>query len=174
MVTTYNKTQRPHLQAININTVTSWIHQYGARFWQYINKHENARITCLIILTLTIIQGHTYFNFNHENNKCSIISETVKAMLIKFAVKIVRLRVYIFFSQSDDLNLHWSSQLLLKLDKLFTCNIIVILRTIFKPWHSNLAWRQTFAWHNYMLMYVSLTLTMIAITHFCVIFLMSS
>ena len=33
----------------------------------------------LIILTLTSIQGHTYLN--HENNKCSIISETVQAMV---------------------------------------------------------------------------------------------
>ena len=30
-----------------------------------------------IILTLTFIQGDTYLN--HENNKCSIISETVQA-----------------------------------------------------------------------------------------------
>ena len=29
----------------------------------------------LIVLTLTFTQGHTYLN--HENNKCSIISETV-------------------------------------------------------------------------------------------------
>ena len=42
----------------------------------------------LIILTLTIIQGHTHLT--HENNKCSIISETVQAIPIKFAVKIVR------------------------------------------------------------------------------------
>ena len=41
----------------------------------------------LIILTLTFIQGHT--DLNHENNKCLIILETVQAMPIKFAVKIV-------------------------------------------------------------------------------------
>ena len=41
----------------------------------------------LIILTLTVIQGHTYLN--HETNKCMIISETVQAMPIKFDVKIV-------------------------------------------------------------------------------------
>ena len=46
----------------------------------------------LIILTLTFIQGHT--DLTHENNKCFIISETVQAMPIKFAVKIVRLKVY--------------------------------------------------------------------------------
>ena len=32
----------------------------------------------LIILTLTFFQGHT--DLNHENNKCSIISETVQAI----------------------------------------------------------------------------------------------
>ena len=37
-------------------------------------------------------QGRT--DLNNENNKCSIISETVQAMPIKFAVKIVRLKVY--------------------------------------------------------------------------------
>ena len=37
----------------------------------------------LIILTLTVIQGHT--DLDHEN-KCSVISETVQAMPIKFAV----------------------------------------------------------------------------------------
>ena len=41
----------------------------------------------LILLTLTFIQSHT--DLNHENNKCFIISETVQAMTIKFAVKIV-------------------------------------------------------------------------------------
>ena len=39
----------------------------------------------LIILTLTFIPGHT--DLNHENNKCSVISETVQAIPIKFAVK---------------------------------------------------------------------------------------
>ena len=41
-----------------------------------------------IILTLTFIQGHT------DNGKCLIISETCQAMLTKFAVKIVQLKVY--------------------------------------------------------------------------------
>ena len=45
----------------------------------------------LIILTLTFIQGHTYLN--HESNNCLIISETIQAMRIKLAVKIVRLKV---------------------------------------------------------------------------------
>ena len=47
----------------------------------------------LIILTLPFIQGHT--DLNGENNKCSIVSETVPAMPIKFVVKNVRLKVYI-------------------------------------------------------------------------------
>ena len=45
----------------------------------------------LIILILTFTQGHTYLN--HENNKCSIISETVQATTITFDVKVVRLKV---------------------------------------------------------------------------------
>ena len=71
----------------------------------------------LIILTLTFTQGHTYLN--HENNKCSIISETVQAIPIRFAVKIVRLKVCIIFSQSDDLALYSRSQLRLKLDTFY-------------------------------------------------------
>ena len=45
----------------------------------------------LVIVTLTFIQGHT--DQNHEN-KCLIISESIQAIPIKFAVKIVRLNVY--------------------------------------------------------------------------------
>ena len=44
------------------------------------------------ILTMTFIQGHA--DLNHDNNKCLIISETVQAMPIKFAVNIVCLKVY--------------------------------------------------------------------------------
>ena len=94
----------------------------------------------LSILTLTFIQGHT--DLNRENNKCSIISETVQAMPTTFAAKIVRLKVYIItFCQSDDLALHSRSKLLLKLDNFLTCTIIVISRTVFKLWHLNLARR---------------------------------
>ena len=35
-----------------------------------------------IIVTLAFFQGHTYLN--HDNDKCSIISETVQAIPIKF------------------------------------------------------------------------------------------
>ena len=69
----------------------------------------------LIILTLTFSQGHT--DRNHENNKGLIISETVQAISIKFAVKIVRLKIYIIFSQSDNFALNSRSQLHLKLDR---------------------------------------------------------
>ena len=48
----------------------------------------------LIILTWTFIQGHR--DLTHEN-KYAIISKTVIAMPIKFAVKITR----IIFSQFD-------------------------------------------------------------------------
>ena len=68
-----------------------------------------------IILTLIFIQGHA--GLNHEYNKCSIISETVEAIPIKLAVKVVRLKVNVTFSQSDDLALHSRSQLRLKLNK---------------------------------------------------------
>ena len=59
-------------------------------------------------------------------------SETVQAIPITFAVKIVQLKVDIIFSQSDDLALHSKSQLRLKLDKFATCTIIAISRTVFK------------------------------------------
>ena len=51
----------------------------------------------LIKLTLTFIQGHT--NLNHENNKGLIISETIQAMAMAFAVRIVRLKVYLKMSK---------------------------------------------------------------------------
>ena len=41
---------------------------------------------------MTFLQGHT--DQNHENMKCLIISETIQAMPVKFAVKIVWLKVY--------------------------------------------------------------------------------
>ena len=81
----------------------------------------------LIILTLTVMQGHT--DLNHENNiknKCSIISEPVQAIPIAFAVKTKGL--YIFF-QSDDFALHSRSQRHFKLDKCLTCTIIAIVFT---------------------------------------------
>ena len=44
----------------------------------------------LVILTLTFIQGQT--DLNHKNNKSLIISVTMQAMPIMFAVKILRLK----------------------------------------------------------------------------------
>ena len=87
----------------------------------------------LIILTLTFIEGHT--DLTHENNECSIISESVQAMPIKFSVKIVRLNVYIIFYPSNDLALHSRPQLRLKLNKCLTCTIIAISQTVSKLWH---------------------------------------
>ena len=69
----------------------------------------------LIRLTVTFIQGHS--DLNHENNICLVISKTIQAMTIKFAVNIVRL---------------WS-QKHLKLDYCLTS------QTICKLLHSNLA-----------------------------------
>ena len=56
----------------------------------------------LFILTLTFIQGHT--DFNHENNKCLIILQTVQAMPIKFAVKIVRQKVIVIIKKKVTVN----------------------------------------------------------------------
>ena len=99
----------------------------------------------LIVLTLIFLQGHTYVNL--ENNKCSIISGTVQAIPINFAVKIVQVKVYIFFCQSDECYLHSRSQLRLRLDNWFMGTIIVIDRTLFKLVHSSLAKRKTDAWY---------------------------
>ena len=68
-----------------------------------------------IISTLTFIQGQT--DLNHEINKVSIISETVHAIDIKFAVKIVRLKVYYNLFSVDDLALLSRSQRRLKRNK---------------------------------------------------------
>ena len=87
----------------------------------------------LIVLTLTFIQGHTYLN--HGNNECLIISETIRAMPIKFAVKTKGLydRCY-----SDDLYLHSRSQVRLKLDYFLACNISdnnVFVSHHIQTWH---------------------------------------
>ena len=76
------------------------------------------------------LQSRSHGSYNHENGKCSwwffLSPKTFKAMPITFHVKIVRLKVYVIFSQFDDLDLHSSSQLRLKRDKFITCPIIVI------------------------------------------------
>ena len=48
-------------------------------------------------IDLNFIQCHT--DLTHENNKCLIISETIEAMPIKFAMKIVRLKFYVTISR---------------------------------------------------------------------------
>ena len=45
-----------------------------------------------IVTYIDLDKGHVYLN--HESNKCSIVLETVQAMPIKFAVKIVRIRIF--------------------------------------------------------------------------------
>ena len=47
----------------------------------------------LIILTLTFNQSH--IDLGHESNQCLVISESIQAMPIKFAVKLVQLKVYV-------------------------------------------------------------------------------
>ena len=75
----------------------------------------------LTILTLTFIQGHT--DLDLENNKCLIISENIQAMLVKFTVKIVGLKVYMTIARPMTFNLHSRLQVRLKLDYFLTCNI---------------------------------------------------
>ena len=67
-----------------------------------------------ILLNLTLIQGH--IDLNHENHTFWIISDTVQAIHIKFAVNIIRLKRYILFSQPDDLSLRSRSQVRFKHD----------------------------------------------------------
>ena len=57
----------------------------------------------LITLTFTFIQGDIYPN--HENNKCSIISETIQAMLIKFADTCFSNLTAVYLPYLDDLDL---------------------------------------------------------------------
>ena len=68
----------------------------------------------IMILTSTFIQGQT--DLNHENNEGLIISETIQAMPITFAVRIVRLKVYVTIASPMTLTLHSRSQVRLKLD----------------------------------------------------------
>ena len=76
-----------------------------------------------LLYRLDLHSGHT--DLNHENDKCLIISETVPAMP-KFVVKVVRLKVYIILSQSDDLALHKRSQHRVKREKFIADSIQAI------------------------------------------------
>ena len=75
----------------------------------------------LIILTLNFIQGHT--DLNHENNKCLIISETIQAKPIIFAVKIVWIKVYMTIATLMTLTFIQDHKCL-KLHYCLTCNIL--------------------------------------------------
>ena len=57
-------------------------------------------------------------------------------MPIKFAVKIVRLNVYVIIASPMTLAFTHNC---LKHDKNVICSLIVIFRTIFKLWHTNVA-----------------------------------
>ena len=79
-------------------------------------------------------QGHR--DLHYENNKCWIISEILssnaQAMPIKFAGKIVRLKVYnIIFASPMNLTVAEGQN-----SNFFTWSLS---RTVFKLWHSNLA-----------------------------------
>ena len=76
----------------------------------------------LLILTLTLIQGHT--DRNHENNKCLIISETIEAIPIKFAGKIVRPKVDRVIASPMTFTFKSRPQVRLKPDYFLTCNIL--------------------------------------------------
>ena len=81
-------------------TVESIIVTFGMLIASDVRMHH-----VLIILTLSFIQGH--LDRNHENNRYLIISETIQAMSIQFAVKIVRIKLYNYkHCQSVGLGLH--------------------------------------------------------------------
>ena len=79
------------------------------------NMHH---VSVKIALTLTLIQGPA--DPNHENNKCSIILETLFKQCRTRDVCCEDTPTY-NLCQSDDLDLHSRSQLRLKLYK-FSCN----------------------------------------------------
>ena len=78
----------------------------------FTNKHY---WSCFRRTGLCLIQGHA--DLNHDNNKCFIISETIQAMPITFAVKIARVKVHMTIAVRLQLSL------CLKLDNFLTCNI---------------------------------------------------
>ena len=88
----------------------------------------------IIKLILTSIQGHT--ELNRKNNKRSIISEIVQAKPIEFAVKIVRLKVYMCIASPMTLTFTGHNCV----SSLTTFYLVIIIyQTIFKLLHSNLA-----------------------------------
>ena len=68
-----------------------------------------------------------------EKNKSSLISESFQAMPIKFAVEIVRLKVYMIVASPMNLTFtQGHNRVRLKLDKFeyLTCSLIVLYRTL--------------------------------------------
>ena len=53
-----------------------------------------------MVLTLTFTQGHT--DLNHENNKCSIISETVQAMGVYCSEYYIYRSIYIYWGSETE------------------------------------------------------------------------
>ena len=84
------------------------------------------------------------------NNKCLIISETIQALPIKYAVNTVRLMVYMTIASTTTWTLYSRSQVRLKLDYFLTCNISD---------HSDLAWLMDAIWYS-LLILVSMILTL--------------
>ena len=80
----------------------------------------------LMIWSLTFIKGHTYFN--HEDNECSIVSETFQAMPTKFAAKIIRLKAYITVASPMTLTFTQGHNCISNLAVVLTCSLIVKLR----------------------------------------------
>ena len=59
------------------------------------DKEKPVTPVCMQLSIKSIFQlSQDHTDLNHENNKGLIISETIQAMPIRFAVKIVQLKVY--------------------------------------------------------------------------------
>ena len=91
-----------------------WSHHRQTWRGDYFGYENGSRVTYIDL----DLEGHT--DRNHENNNGLIISETVQAMPIMFAVKIYRLKVYMIIARPMTLT---RLQVRLKLDKFITCNI---------------------------------------------------
>ena len=67
----------------------------GVGVWVYVCVVCVCLCVCVCV-SLASDSSKTVTYLNHENNKYLIISETIQAMPIKFAVNIVRLKFYIY------------------------------------------------------------------------------
>ena len=75
----------------------------------------------LIIFTSTFIQG--YRDVNPQNNNCLIISGTIQAMAIQFAVEIVQLKVYMAIAIPMNLTFIQGHKCISNLTTVLICNI---------------------------------------------------